>query len=264
MGRSWKASLREGAPVSKAKLRFNIPRVPISSIAEQFYCEAKVDLKYRFGEVPKLAKEEGARLHEEVLAMERTTLEDMISSIEQKPYYVCRFLVHSQIDDLAVVGEPDAILFQCSKPSHIIELKTSVGSVGRLWRDQVVQAKAYGLALDSMGFDCENLRLSIVRIDRSKGISEGAKMLIFRGVISALKVDRAPELEKAFKERLGIRLKIHTLKYCREDALEDIRWAGDYWLMRREAVPTKNPSKCRVCEFERMCSYKSYTQVGST
>lgn len=45
--------------LSKVPLRFDLPWVPISTIAQQFYCKVKVDHEYKLGKVPTPEKEEG-------------------------------------------------------------------------------------------------------------------------------------------------------------------------------------------------------------
>ncbi len=97
-GSDWRTSLRNlpnKLRSAEARLRFNRSWAPISSVAEQFYCEAKVDNAYRFGKVPSEAKEEGSKLHDEILAMKPTTIDNLIRSIEEKIFslLVSRFMV---------------------------------------------------------------------------------------------------------------------------------------------------------------------------
>ena len=50
---SWEEKLRKLREIvlfSSAKYRHGLPIVPVSSIAEQYYCEVKVDLKYKIGD----------------------------------------------------------------------------------------------------------------------------------------------------------------------------------------------------------------------
>lgn len=54
---SWKERLRKLREIvlfSFAKYRHGPPIVPVSSIAEQYYCEVKVDLKYKIGDIDTL------------------------------------------------------------------------------------------------------------------------------------------------------------------------------------------------------------------
>lgn len=257
MSANWQESLlnaRQLIVPARASLRFGLPWVPISTIAEQFYCEAKVDFEYKYGKVPTPAKEEGTELHDEIIEMEPTTPQDLVKSITKKPSCLCTFPVHARIEGIAIMGMPDAVLFQRSKPSNLIELKTTSGDVSRLWRDQVVQVKAYGLALESMEFECASLQLSLVRINK-QGLADEFKEELLNEVSMALLQGKVHETERRLNEQLGGQVRIHLLKYDRQDALKDVVWAKDYWVMKREAIPTKNQSKCRACEFNTDCPY---------
>jgi len=55
---------------------------------------------------------------------------------------------------------------------------------------------------------------------------------------------------------------IHTLRYRKENVLKNLRWARRYWVMQREAFPTRSIGKCRVCPYEYKCSFNSeYKQL---
>jgi hypothetical protein len=235
-------------------IRFGLPWVPVSTIAEQFYCEAKVDFEYKHGKIPTPAKEEGTELHEEIIEMESTTPMDLVKAIAKKPVLLCAFPVYAQVGDMPIMGMPDAVLFQRSKPSQLIELKTTNGDVTKLWRNQAVQIKAYGLALDSMGFDCRNLQLSLVRVNK-EGIAAELKGQLLSEISYGLLRGSPEAIEQTFNAQQRGQVKIHLMAYHRDDALKDVVWAKDYWTMKREAVPTTAPSKCRACEFNADCPY---------
>lgn len=257
MRASWQESLLNARSIIepiKTDLRFGLPWIPISTLAEQFYCEAKVDLEYKFGRVPTPAKEEGTELHEDIIEMEPTTPKELVTSITQQLTCVCTFPVYAKIGDVAILGIPDAVLFMRSRLSHLIELKTTSGDVRRLWRDQAVQVKAYGLALEFMGFECGSLRLSLVRVNK-EGISNEVKERLLSEAAEALLNGDVGRAETRLNDRLGGQVKIHLMTYDRTDVLKDVMWAKDYWLKRREAIPTTNPSKCRACEFSAACPF---------
>lgn len=239
---------------SKVPLRFDLPWVPISTVAQQFYCEVKVDLEYRLGKVPTPEKEEGTVLHDEIIEMEPVSSEELVKSIKKKPLCFCTFPVFGKVEDITIFGIPDAVLFRKSIPSHLIELKTTRGDVGRLWRDQVVQVKTYALALDLMGFDCSRLELSLVRVNKND-LSEDAKESLLNEVSKGLLRGSVEEVQRSLSQRLRVQMKVHVLAYDKLDAVKDLMWAKDYWLMKRGAIPTKNAGKCRVCEYNDGCPF---------
>jgi PD-(D/E)XK nuclease superfamily len=257
MSTSWQDNLRSvdrESLASKIPLRFGLPWVPVSSIAQQFYCEVKVDHEYRFGKIPTPEKEEGTMLHEEIITMKPTTPSDLVRSIEKEPICLCTFPVFGKVDDLPIFGIPDAVLFRKSVLSHLIELKTTNGDVSRLWRDQAVQVKAYALALDLMGFDCAKLELSLVRVSKSDISGEGKESLL-NEVTKGLLDGRIDAVEQSLRQRMRAEVKVHRLLYDRQDAAKDVAWAKDYWLMKRGPIPTRNARKCRVCEFNELCPF---------
>ena len=257
MTASWQESLlnaRGQIEPIRGGVRFGLPWIPISSLAEQFYCEAKVDFEYKFGRVPTPAKEEGTELHEGIIEMEPTTPRDLVRSISQKPFCICTFPVFARVEGIMILGIPDAVLFKRSRPSHLIELKTTSGDVKRIWRDQVVQVKSYGFAMELMGFGCESLQLSLIRVSKQRITDELKERLLDETTDAFLQGDVAGA-EMRLNRRIGGPVKIHLFDYNRSDALKDVLWAKDYWLGNREAIPTTSPSKCRACEFSVDCPF---------
>jgi hypothetical protein len=49
--------------------------------------------------------------------------------------------------------------------------------------------------------------------------------------------------------------KAFVYPFDRGKIVKDLDWALDFWLNKRKAIPTKNPAKCRVCEYSEV--YKS-------
>ncbi|MCD6208931.1 MAG: hypothetical protein J7J67_01935 [Thermoproteales archaeon] len=165
--RDWREGLRNLRNLAKLlgepRYRFGLPYVKISDLAEQYYCEAKVDAEHRFGAVSTEEKEEGTLIHDELLKMKPATLEELIRNIEKKPICWCSFPVYAELEGLLLVGVPDAVVFKNSKPALLIELKTTAGSLSKLWSDEKVQAETYAYALDYIGFDCSNLNIVVAK-----------------------------------------------------------------------------------------------------
>jgi CRISPR/Cas system-associated exonuclease Cas4 (RecB family) len=45
------------------------------------------------------------------------------------------------------------------------------------------------------------------------------------------------------------------VRYDRDSVTKKCLWAIDYWLKKREPIPTKNPAKCRACEYRPVCNF---------
>lgn len=245
---TWKDALRQrGLATAGPTFRHDLSSVSVSSIAQQFYCEQKVEQEYTRGEIPSEVKDTGTELHEEILAMQRVNVEDLIVHIETAPIVTASFGLRARVGELQVVGVPDAVVFEKSKPTWLIELKTTRGDHTRLWREQLLQAKIYGLLLDRMGFDCSSLRLVMVKM-RQDGSLEGEQKRVMLNLIRvALLKNRTQSLEQAYA------LKFFINPHDPLDAENSVLWAQDYWLQRRPPVPTKKPSKCMSCEYSDVC-----------
>jgi len=85
----WKEALRNPIPKSSVKLRHNLDFVRISDIAEQYYCEQKVELSFKIGEIDTHRKQIGAQIHEELIPMEKAEREHVLREIESRPSYIC-------------------------------------------------------------------------------------------------------------------------------------------------------------------------------
>ncbi|MDG6899602.1 MAG: hypothetical protein JRM88_03460, partial [Nitrososphaerota archaeon] len=123
-----------------------------------------------------------------------------------------------------------------------------------LWRDQEIQARVYGLLLDSMGFDCSNLRLAVVRL-RSGALDDGEKRDWTAKVSRALIDGTIDELEREHRGSM----KIHILRHERNVAEAAVAAKRGYWTGEREPTSSESIAKCRACEYNKVC-VKSLTR----
>ena len=86
-------------------------------------------------------------------------------------------------------------------------------------------------------------------MNRKSGFSEAERSNFLRTSVRALVRSQVEKWESSSR---GF-LKVFLLTYEVQDALKEIEWAQDYWLNKREAVPTTQVAKCRVCEFNDLC-----------
>ncbi|MDG6987710.1 MAG: PD-(D/E)XK nuclease family protein [Nitrososphaerota archaeon] len=243
----WKKSMSEPLAAGKA-YRFDQSFVAVSSIAQQYYCEAKVEQSYVHGDIPSEAKEAGTNLHEEVLAMEKVELKDLVERVEKAPLLTASFGVHGRILDIDVAGMPDAVVFEKSVPKWVIELKTTKGDPTKLWDDQLVQVRVYGLLMEKMGFDCSRMQLALVRW-RQEDIKRPQKEEMLSRITRSLMNGETKELEAKFGMRFFV------FPHDAAEAERAVAWAQGYWLGRRGAVPSSSPGKCKICEYSAICPY---------
>jgi CRISPR/Cas system-associated exonuclease Cas4 (RecB family) len=218
-------------------------------MAGQFYCELKVDNSFVKGEIQTEAKTEGNLLHGEILAMKETTMEQIVLNIEREEVYAASFPLASLVRDIVIAGIPDAIIFVQGKPSFVVELKTTVGDPNILYQDQEFQAGIYGLILEGMGFDCSALTLAIIRLRRKEPMMEEQRRKFLSIAMLALPANEPKLIERAFKGKA----RVHLVSFKKDVILQQVEWAKNYWLFTREPLPTKNPRKCKACEFNDTC-----------
>ncbi len=231
------------------RFRNGLRAVPASSIGEQLYCEMKIEQEYVNGEIETETKNEGTALHEKLLAMKESTIEEIIEGIETQKIFVASFPLAADFQGLKLVGVPDAVVFEKKVPKYILELKTTAkGDTTRIFDGQKAQALIYGLLLESIGFDCSNLNLVIVRY-RSTSLSQKEKSKFLERIVASL-------LNKSYLNlaiKSGYQIVPHTLAYSKSNAIQVLDQTRGYWLSEREPIPTTNPNKCRACEFQKLC-----------
>ncbi len=218
-------------------------------MAGQYYCELKVDNSYVKGDIQTEAKTAGDLLHEEILAMRKTTVDQVVKNIDKKPVYAASFPLASLVNGIVLAGRPDAIIFEKGRPLFVVELKTTVGDPSILYQDQEFQAGIYGLILDGMGFDCSDLTLAIVRWRRKEPATEEQRKEFLSIAMHALPSKESKLIEEVYMGRA----RVHLVPFNKEAILRQVDWAKEYWLSNREPLPTKNPWKCKACEFNINC-----------
>jgi hypothetical protein len=229
-------------------------------MAGQYYCELKVDNSFLKGKIQTEAKTEGDLLHTEILAMKKTTVEQVVKKIEEKTTYAASFPLAALVDGIILAGRPDAVIFEQGKPSFVVELKTTIGDPSILYQDQEFQAGIYGLILDGMGFDCSDLTLAIIRWRRKEQVTDQEKREFLSVTMLALPSKEPKLIEEIFKGKA----RVHLVRFDKQTILRQVEWAKDYWLLNREPLPTKNPWKCKACEFNDTCPSSLWDPVRGT
>jgi len=211
--------------------------IPVSTIASQFYCEKKVELGTRLGAERNQAMKAGVVGHEAdlpFLSKEKPEKlwERATKPAARKPVEIREFRLVGRFGDSLVQGRVDhASLFR-GRALQILEYKFRGHK--QVYDTDMVQCQLYGLLLQTMGFDASSLRLTVVAFD-------------FRDKEDAVTMYNSPEL------RLLVDPVERDFLFEEKKATEDLAWALEYWNGARNAIPTKNPQKCRVCQFRAAC-----------
>jgi CRISPR/Cas system-associated exonuclease Cas4 (RecB family) len=226
------------------RLRFNQRYVRASEIAEQFYCERKVEMTHLHGRVETETKRQGSEGHESLQAesveVERTEmLEDIFSG---EPIIVHELPLLAEHSGVILVGQPDAVIFKDGLPVALLEVKFSNSPYP--YRSYHAQARVYGRILDGAGFDTSDL-LYVIAVAPRESRGDGG---LFGRVIEALKECGFGEASFEVDE-----VHIFVYEYNQPEAVRDLDWALEYWRRARDAAPVDNHAKCRSCEYREKC-----------
>lgn len=225
-------------PTFKHRKRY----VPVHKLAEQFFCEMKVEQGYLNPEIEITeAKANGIKIHDRMIPT-KVTLEKIIEGILSKSRFVASFTIGALVGKLRIVGKPDAIVFENAKPIYVIEIKTVLKNPKEVWLDEVVQARIYGLLLDRMGFDCSNLKIVVAKVIQN--VIDAERML--HDIINDLGVH--DEGSYHIKNR-----SLHCFEYAKATAEKDVLKMQDYWTNKRAPLQTNWTSRCRVCGYRDIC-----------
>ncbi|WP_243675189.1 hypothetical protein [Vulcanisaeta distributa] len=155
------------------------------------------------------------------------------------------------IGGINVIGIPDAVVFMRGVAKAVIELKTSNRWLDRLFDSEYVQAQLYAYLINKLGLGVDPL-VMVVKMKRDVGITEKLRRDIFSNAIKYLM--------SAVELPAKVRFRDYTMYINEFDRSIEahLRWALDYWLMRREPRAAPSIGKCAVCEFNGKCPFRIY------
>lgn len=277
-------------PNRAPSLRHDLANLSPSRIAAQVYCEKKVDLEFRFPnvEITSAAIDSGSAGHnaleEGAEPVSRDELQKLIAAKARIP--LLGVSLEAEFCGIAIRGVIDFVELEGNRADLLLEFKFSRWR--RFFPDYLIQLDAYGYLLGENGFDTDGLSLALVTLPRST-LTTGPrlKLALYEGAELAAIHSAAKKLNRHLKGRSARRRLVsmslprgsytsalglasleglsaqtdnftaYLVPYSRERAEAGLAWAVDYWTARREAVPTDNPNKCRVCEYNacRLCPF---------
>lgn len=251
----WKPQLKEYESLLKqlvqrikegeGELRFNAPFIKASDIARQYFCEKKVEMEYLYGEIEVERKTLGTEAHERLLeGSMKIKRRDLWKEIYGKILVLASEMpLLAEYKGVILAGQPDSILFLRGFPLNIFEYKFSKSR--RPFRDHHVQARTYGVILRNMGFDTKYLFYAIVM---ANPMTKNVKRLRQR-VTDIVVKNAAKEAVLSTEDA-----RIYVNKFNETGAEQDLDRAIEFWKNKREAIPARNPNKCKVCEYNRQCT----------
>jgi hypothetical protein len=228
----------------EGELRFNRYFIIASDVAEQYFCEKKVEMKYLHGEVETEEKIIGSEAHEKLLEDSKRIRRDKLwqKIYGKEPVLALELLLLARHKEIVLAGRPDSVMFQRGNPLLVFEYKFS--SSRTAYRTYHVQAKTYGILLRNMGFDISRLFYAIVVADPKARNNKGLKQEVVKAIS-----ENGPK-EAVLNIRNAV---IYLQKFDKDDAEKDLDWAIEFWKGSRDAIMTTNQNKCMKCEHKAEC-----------
>ncbi len=254
----------------------NGPSVPVYRMADQEFCELKVDLELRHPEIereihtlPEAAAQlesidSGKEFHEAVAESAEAISADDISQLvsSQQPFTLIETSLLGRYRSLPLIGRPDALHFDGKGSAWVLEHKVRARPYLTPSDDAQLRLYAFLLRQDRR-FDVRRLSLVCVVTDR-----EAAKKIVTlpedrRADLARLVCKTPPgpsEARRRWDEHrvrgLGTtRLRAAIFAYDEAKARNELRFLSGYWLGTRQPMPTRKPQKCSVCRVNalRLC-----------
>jgi CRISPR/Cas system-associated exonuclease Cas4 (RecB family) len=236
--------------------RYGIRSVKVSDVAEQLYCEKKVELRLVHPELIKGTAEllDGLAAHEELAAEALPVSEEQFRAQVARGERVLlrESLFSGKYKKIPMCGKPDLVWFEGGKPFLVVEYKFSAKR--EPYPDHRLQVSLYGFLLHQGHFDTRDLVTILAFVPaqtvamgpqgRRLGENEEKKLLsISCDLRHKVLRNRSPastsvEIFSCFAYPFNL-----------SEARRQLDAAAGFWLGKRTPLPTRHQKKCLVCEF---------------
>jgi CRISPR/Cas system-associated exonuclease Cas4 (RecB family) len=218
----------------------------LPDIAEQLFCEKKVELRLLHPEVKKGARQlSGLAGHEELSAdarpISRKELSEQLASGERVLLRESSF--SGLYRGIPIVGRPDLVFFNGMRPHFLVDYKFSTKR--ETYPDHRLQVALYGMLLHQNEFETEGLVTIIAFVPRA--VAEGHLESGLLKIYQRLRETALAQQRQTVHQDQDIACFAYPFDLKQAKKLVDEQ--TDFWLGLRSAVPTRHSRKCSVCEF---------------
>ena len=225
---------------------YGITHVRAADIAEQLFCEKKVELRLLHPEIKKGATQlAGLSGHEELAADARPISRKELNEQLAAGRRVClrESVFRGKYRGIPIIGKPDLVLFDGMRPLFLVDYKFSAKR--ETYPDQRLQVALYGMLLQQNKFNVEGLVTIIAFVSRSVADGQGERELL--RIYGRLRDTALTQRRQAMYQDRDVACFAYPFVLAHAKKLLDEQI--DFWLGLRSAVPTKHSRKCSVCEF---------------
>jgi len=230
-------------------LKFDKRYLIVSEIAQQFYCEHKLELMYREGKVETEEMRLGTYIHEEMFRGEKLSTEELVDKLLTYRRVVASFPIAIVYRSVPILGVPDAVIFEEGRPIALVELKTTKRWIGKVFTCEYVQAQLYSYMLQVNEL-AGNMNVIIVKVSRDVELTDDVRRRLLNRALTLI--------EKYNGSEIVVRGEKYSIHIYENDgaAFRYLDWALGYWLGTRGVyVPLDSRSRCRKCEYRHLCRY---------
>jgi len=226
-------------------LRFGRKMVRVSDIAKQYYCEKALELSY-LKPLPQTKRmAEGVKGHVAIASTAKPmTHEEAVKEAvvpREKPFCLYEFNIAWLSQSIPIIGNVDEAWFKQGNVDLVVERKFT--NKLDVYSSYHVQAQLYCLGLGEMGFNNMSARYRISLMKSSCHNCAELTALTCPTITCEADAHICGKGEsKAF-----------VYPFDKQPVITNLEWALDFWIGKRDAIPTINKAKCASCSYKTTC-----------
>jgi CRISPR/Cas system-associated exonuclease Cas4 (RecB family) len=225
---------------------YGIRFVRAADIAEQLFCEKKVELRLLHPEIKKGASQIAGLTGHEQLAVDARPIsaEELREKLASgKKLLLRESLFSGQYRGIPILGKPDLVCFDGMQPLFLVDYKFSAKR--EAYPDHRLQVALYGMLLHQNKFETDALVTIIAFVSRAVGQGHLEPELL--KTYQRLRESSLTQQRQAIHQDKNAACFAYPFVLSQAKKLVDDQI--DFWLGLRSAVPTRHARKCSVCEF---------------
>jgi hypothetical protein len=234
----------------KPRIRFDLDLLPVSVIANQWYCEKAIDLHYRHPKIdffsPELAlgTAEHELLSSEAKLLTEPEMKKLIKS--GKAISLREVPFEGTFRGVKIKGYPDYVEIEGGNVLLVLDYKFSKHR--RVFPSQRIQVDTYGYLLHRNKLNTKNLICGIAIISPELSSQFDIREDITVQTYALVSEMRRKKLDKVNYPK-SPELFGGLMWFSLSRAERNLNWAIDYWTSKRRPVPTTKAQKCGGCSF---------------
>lgn len=238
------------------------PRVSVSTLANQFYCEMQVHLARSHSlrtESAALAAGTAGHAALEADAEEISAAEIDRAIAAGEELELVEMPLSAEVNNVRIVGRADRVHLKGKQALLVLEFKFSARR--EIFPSHVVQVEAYGRMLEANGYGIDSLLHCVAVLPRGQKVSDALAHEIAMAALETARLGLSaadPRSPRGYPDPLrGLATRrieteaygLWVFRHSRPRTERNLGWALGYWSQSRPPVGTPSRGKCRACPF---------------